>query len=245
MKKCFTLIELLVVIAIIAILASMLLPALSKAREKARKTACVNKLKQIGLANILYADDHNDTLPWPVGPTGARYQNHGDIYVWPHWAFGFMASPPEGLIIYLASQPKDPDRHAAWDKQVQTFFICPSDKSNHYDFSAPKTTNWQRTSYCYAYEDEDTAQLYGFYKLATGALAPRLRLSAHDPNNILWTDKINANTNAFFYVNSNNHPDGPNVLLMQGAVRSLNNLGGFQANAGNWGYLFRDLERFL
>jgi len=74
-RTAFTLIELLVVIAIIAILAAMLLPALSKAKSKAKQASCMNGLRQIGLALTMYVGDHNQ---YPGSLSTAR-----GCYVWP------------------------------------------------------------------------------------------------------------------------------------------------------------------
>ena len=104
MKPCrhaFTLVELLVVIAVIAILAALLLPAVARAKEHARRTACRSNLGQINLAFHAYADDHRDALP--ILPDPNPYPNGVGAYykqlVKGHLGLDGPASPTEKVFV--------------------------------------------------------------------------------------------------------------------------------------------------
>ncbi len=94
-SRAFTLIELLVVIAIIAILAAMLLPALSRAKEQARKTACFNNNRQIILACLVYVDAQNGRLP--CGSMSAPGRNAKGYLTWDELVLPYGA--PTNLLI--------------------------------------------------------------------------------------------------------------------------------------------------
>ncbi|MBE6403847.1 MAG: DUF1559 domain-containing protein [Lentisphaerae bacterium] len=214
MKKHFTLIELLVVIAIIAILAAMLLPALSAARERARNTACINKLKQIGVAEFQYSGNNKDYIACGFFKDGAGDEQQ-------FWGRMYGSGTPFSKL--LAGNYFGGDETASLDANFEKqspYYKCPSDSAN-WGGNLNYYSYWVLMAGEHICNSNGTRKANGNISTTTWycTYSPRTVIGKDDPGASIWgdwTQGVSAATTP-----AGNHPNGVNALYLGGYVKTV------------------------
>ena len=131
MRRAFTLIELLVVISVMALLLSILMPALNRARQKARSASCLSRMRQIGLASAMYVQDNNGSF--------AKSSHSAAACGCLRWGPAFMP--------FLGFGPYQGSATPAWNTAFKKFYRCPSDRRNNLTYSYAKNVWFELESY--------------------------------------------------------------------------------------------------
>ena len=192
MKKQFTLIELLVVIAIIAILAAMLLPALSAARESARNTSCINLLSQIGKASIMFSNNNEGKIPGDSDGTERCTAQGKDSDKMNSASYRLLRG---GYLTGVRESVDDSQFGDLYDK----YFKCPTDFKG--EFSKGTSLGTVALSYYWITDDSNGNDR-------------RKVVGRDNPGSAIWWDRPTSDAG------EGNHPAVTNILYLGGHVKT-------------------------